>query len=129
MRDPIAPFHSQLPVRIAFGDGVIAELPDALAALGAASALVVVEAPVAGHPAVVAALDAVESAGVMLERVVKDAGEPTFQLADELAERVRSAGHGAIVGVGGGSALDVAKAARIVADQGGTGRDFADGRL
>jgi alcohol dehydrogenase len=129
MRDPIAPFHSQLPVKIAFGDGVLAELPDALASLGATSALVVVEAPVAEHPAVVAAVAAAEAAGVSLARVVKDAGEPTFQLADQLADRVRHAGHSAVVGIGGGSALDVAKAARIVADQGGTGRDFADGRI
>ncbi len=129
MRDPISAFHSQLPVRIAFGDGSIAELSDALAALGATSALVVVEAPVAAHPAVVDAIAAAESAGITCDRVVKDAGEPTFQLADELATRVREAGHGAVVGIGGGSALDVAKAARIIADQGGTGRDFADGRI
>ena len=129
MRDPIAPFHSQLPVRIAFGDGSLAELVDALASLAATSALVVVEAPVAGHPAVLDALAAAEGAGIALERVTKDAGEPTFQLADELAARVRAAGHGAVVGIGGGSALDVAKAARIIADQGGSGRDFADGRL
>jgi alcohol dehydrogenase len=129
VRDPIASFHSQLPVKLAFGDGVIAELPDVLTGLGATSALVVVEAPVAAHPAVVTALAAAEAAGVALERAVKDAGEPTFQLADELASRVRAAGHGAVVGIGGGSALDVAKAARIVADQGGVGRDFADGRV
>lgn len=129
MRDPIAPFHSQLPVRLAFGDGVVSELPDALASLGATSALVVVEAPVAEHPAVVAALAAADAAGVSLERVVKDAGEPTFQLADALADRARSATHGVVVGIGGGSALDVAKAARIVADQGGRVRDFADGRI
>lgn len=126
MRDPIAPFHSQLPVRIAFGDGVLAELPSALAA---SSALVVVEAPVAEHPSVLAALAAAQAGGISLERVVKDAGEPTFALADELAGRVRAAGHGAVVGIGGGSALDVAKAARIVADQGGVGFDFADGRI
>lgn len=129
MGDPIAAFHSQLPVKLAFGDGVVAELSAALAALGASSALVVVEAPVADHPGVVSALAAAEAAGVRLERVVKEAGEPTFQLADELADLVRAAGHGAVVGIGGGSALDVAKAARIVADQGGTGRDFADGRI
>lgn len=128
MRDPIAPFHSQLPVKIAFGDGVVAELPDALASLGATSALVVVEAPVAEHPAVVTALAAAEAAGVSLARVVKDAGEPTFQLADALARRARDEGLAAVVGIGGGSALDVAKAARIIADQGGRGRDFADGR-
>lgn len=129
MRDPIAAFHSQLPVKISFGDGVVAELGEVLATLGAASALVVVEAPVAGHPGVVDALAAAEAAGIALERVVKDSGEPTFQLADELADRVRDAGHSVVVGIGGGSALDVAKAARMIADQGGTGRDFADGRI
>lgn len=129
MRDPVSPFHSQLPVKIAFGDGAVAELPAALDSLGAGSALVVVEEPVAEHPDVVAALAAAASAGVRLERVVKGAGEPTFALADELAGRVRTDGLAAVVGIGGGSALDVAKAARIIADQGGSARDFADGRI
>lgn len=124
----VTPFHSQLPVKISFGDGVIAELGQALAALGATSALVVVEAPVATHPDVAAALAAAEAAGIRLERAVKGPGEPTFQLADELAQRVRDGGLGAVVGIGGGSALDVAKAARIVADQGGVALDFAEGR-
>jgi alcohol dehydrogenase len=121
----VTPFSSHLPVKIAFGDGVIAELADVLDALGARSALVVVEEPVAAHPAVVASLAAVEARGVRIEQVVKGAGEPTFALADELAERVSSASLEAVVGIGGGSALDVAKAARIVADQGGSAREFA----
>jgi alcohol dehydrogenase len=123
----IGSFHSQLPVRIAFGDGVIAELADALATLGAASALVVVEEPVAEHPDVVAAVAAAASAGVRLDRFVKGPGEPTFALADELAARVRDGGLEAVVGIGGGSALDVAKAARIVADQGGAAGYYAEG--
>ena len=127
MLDPIAPFHSQLPVKIAFGDGVIAELPDALSSLGAGSALVVVEEPVAGHRDVLAALGAAEAAGVRLERFVKGPGEPTFALADDLAGRVRDGDLQAVVGIGGGSALDVAKAARIAADQGGRATAFADG--
>ena len=125
--DAVGSFHSQLPVKIAFGDGVIAELPGALATLGAASALAVVEEPVAEHLAVAAALSAVEAAGVRLERFVKGPGEPTFALADELAARVRDGGLQAVVGIGGGSALDVAKAARIVADQGGVASDYASG--
>jgi alcohol dehydrogenase len=59
--------------------------------------------------------------------VVKGPGEPTFALADELAGRVRDGGLDAVVGIGGGSALDVAKAARIVADQGGVVADYASG--
>ena len=62
-----------------------------------------------------------------LERFVKGPGEPTFALADELAARVRDGGLDAVVGIGGGSALDVAKAARIAADQGGSTADYADG--
>jgi alcohol dehydrogenase len=123
----ITPFQSHLPVKIAFGDGVIAELPEALASLAAGAALVIVEEPVAGHSGVTRALAAAESAGVRLEQVVKGPGEPTFALADELAARVRDLGLESVVGIGGGSALDVAKAARIVADQGGAAGDYASG--
>jgi alcohol dehydrogenase len=127
MSEPVTPFHAQLPVRIAFGDNVLAELPDALTALGATTALVVVEEPVAGHPSVVAALTAAEGAGLRLDRAVKGPGEPTFALADELAGRVRDGRLDAVVGIGGGSALDVAKAARIAADQGGAVSEYAAG--
>ena len=127
MTPAVTSFHSQLPVKIAFGDGVIAELPGVLAALGAVSALVIVEEPVAEHPDVGDALAGAAAAGVRHERYVKGPGEPTFALADELAERARNAGLDAVVGIGGGSALDVAKAARIVADQGGQATDYADG--
>jgi len=114
-------------VKISFGDGAIAELPAALSALGSSSVLVVVEEPVADHPDVVAALAEGGSAGVRLDRVVKGPGEPTFALADELAGRARDRAVDAVIGIGGGSALDVAKAARIVADQGGTAAEYADG--
>ena len=123
-----ASFTAHLPVRIAFGDGVIHELPGVLQSLEARSALIVVEEPVAEQLDVVGALVTGEAAGVRLERFVKGPGEPTFALADELAERVRTSSHDAVVGIGGGSALDVAKAARLVADQGGTAADYAGGR-
>jgi choline dehydrogenase len=127
MRDPVTPFHSELPVKIAFGDGVIAELPDALSALGASSVLVVVEEPVAEHPDVLAALGSAEGGGIRLDRVVKGPGEPSFLLADELAAQAREDRLDAVVGIGGGSALDVAKAARIAADQGGEVAEYAVG--
>ena len=127
MTPSVRPFTSQLPVKIVFGDGTIALLRDALATLGAASALVVVEEPVAEHAGVTAALADAESGGVRLELMAKGPGEPTFALADELAARVRGGGLEAVVGIGGGSALDVAKAARIAADQGGATGEYASG--
>ncbi len=127
MSSAVSSFTAHLPVRIAFGDGSIHELPRVVEGLGATSALVVVEEPVAEHLDVAGALVTVEAAGVGLDRYVKGPGEPTFALADELAARVRDASHDLVVGIGGGSALDVAKAARLVADQGGSARDFAGG--
>ena len=78
----VVAFTAHLPVRIAFGDGVLAGLSEALDALGAIAALIVVEAPVAEHPAVVSALAASNTGAVRLDRVVKVPGEPTFSLAE-----------------------------------------------
>ena len=127
MSSAVSSFTAHLPVRIAFGDGAIHELPRVAEGLGATSALVVVEEPVAEHLDVAGALVTAEAAGLRLDRYVKGPGEPTFGLADELAARVRDASHDLVVGIGGGSALDVAKAARLVADQGGSALDFAGG--
>ncbi len=107
----IEPFSFHLPVRIRFGEGAIAGLPEALAELGATRAIAVVEAPVAGLPAVAAAV-----AGLDVFR--KEPGEPTVALVEELAERMRAGRPDAVVAIGGGSALDIAKAARAAYTQG-----------
>ncbi len=52
-------FTSHLPVRVRFGDGVLAQLPDVLAALGARRPIAFVDAAVAQLPDVAAALGAV----------------------------------------------------------------------
>jgi alcohol dehydrogenase len=124
----ITAFRSHLPVRISFGDGVVAELPDVLRELGASSALVVVEEPVAAIDDVARALAACEAGGVRLNRFLKPMGEPSFALADEAAESIERADPGALVAIGGGSALDLAKAARLLHTQGGPLGRFVGGR-
>jgi len=106
----IDPFSFHLPVRIRFGEGAVSGLSDVLAELGARAAAAVVEAPVAAIPAVAAAL-----AG--LDVHVKEAGEPTIERVDALVERLRARPPDALVAVGGGSALDLAKAARAALSQ------------
>lgn len=106
----IEPFGLHLPVRIRFGEGVLAELPEVLRELGATAATVVVERPVAGVPAV-------RTATTGLDVFVKAPGEPTVELVDALVERMRGRPPDALVAIGGGSALDLAKAARAAYSQ------------
>ncbi|MDX6572204.1 MAG: choline dehydrogenase [Gaiellales bacterium] len=123
----VTPFHSQLPVKLSFGDGVIAELSDVLAALDVENAFFVVEAPVVGNAGVEAAIEACANDGIRVERYLKESGEPTFEAADRVARAIREDSCQAVVGIGGGSALDLAKAARLLADAGGTPWDYIEG--
>ncbi len=52
---------------------------------------------------------------------------PSPSDADEAAAACRAAGANVVVGIGGGSALDLAKAAAILATHGGTAKDYSTG--
>jgi choline dehydrogenase len=106
----VDPFAFHLPVEIRFGEGAIGALPEVLAELGAAAPTVVVEGPVAAIPGVAAAI-----AG--LDVYVKPPGEPTVELVDALVARMGRRPPDAVVAIGGGSALDLAKAARAAHSQ------------
>ncbi|MBA2514110.1 MAG: iron-containing alcohol dehydrogenase [Solirubrobacterales bacterium] len=105
-------FANHLPVRIRFGSGVAVELSAVLARLGARRPAVFVDPALAGTP-VIAAL--MPSAAVVLQVVP---GEPTVRSVDDAGERLRDAVADAVVAIGGGSVLDTAKGARLVAEQG-----------
>jgi choline dehydrogenase len=111
-------FDAQLPVRIRFGEGAVAALPELVAGRPAA---VLAEQPVL---AVAAVAEAVRGLPVHL----KQPGEPTFELVAETAAWLASARPAVLVAIGGGSALDLAKAARLVAGQGQPFRRFVDGQ-
>jgi len=53
--------------------------------------------------------------------------EPDIELADEAARKARSSGAQAVLAFGGGSALDVAKAAAALATNEGSARDYLEG--
>jgi len=115
--EPLGPFTSHLPVRVRFGDGVLAQLPEVLADLGARRPLAFVDAAVAQLPAVAAVLDGLATVQALAP------GEPSIEDVDAAAQHV--AGHDAVIAIGGGSVLDTAKGARLVAGAGGSIRRFA----
>src|SRR4029078_12829873 len=79
--------------------------------MGGRRALVVSEPPVL-------AIDAVAAAVAGLPLYEKQPGEPTPELVADAAARVVAERPQVLVAVGGGSAIDLAKAARLVAGQG-----------
>lgn len=124
----IAPFTNQLPIRIAFGEGVIGTLPDVLRGEGCRRAFVAVDAGLEDLvPPVAAVLAALEREEIELTRFVKDPGEPTIDVVDTAASALVAATLDAVVAIGGGSVMDLAKSARLCALRGTTFAEFLAG--
>jgi alcohol dehydrogenase class IV len=106
--------------RLAFGAGVIARLPELVGPLGR-HALVVHNGPdPAGR-----LTPLLESAGVRAT-YRRQSGEPVVADVDGAVEAARSAGCDCVVGFGGGSAIDAAKAVAGLLTNGGSAVDYME---
>jgi len=120
----IAPFRNHLPVKIRFGDGVARQLQAVLEEEGCSRPFLIMDRGLDGFvPGVAAAIAPLTDA----VRFEKDAGEPTVALVEQAADALKASGCDAVVALGGGSSMDTAKAARLVAGQGGPYLRFAAG--
>jgi len=116
-----------LPRRVEWGAGALARVADAVVALGATHAFVVSDQAVAqaGHlERLLADLPAAVHATVY-DRVEP---EPTVAVIERVAEALRAAdGADVLVSLGGGSVMDTAKNAAVLALNGGALSDYEDG--
>jgi alcohol dehydrogenase class IV len=101
------------PTRIVFGVGAVQEVGDLAKKVGGTRALIVTDKGVAAAGLIAPVQQALEAAGV--PSVVFDgvAPNPTEANVDEGIAAYRGAGSDFIIGVGGGSPLDGAKAIRL----------------
>jgi len=99
---------ARLP-EIRFGGGTFDHLPGILSCYGRSALLVTGAASLQQTPRWQRLLEALDAVGVNWQRVAVS-GEPTPELVDEAVERFGSAGIDVVAGIGGGSALDAAKA-------------------
>lgn len=106
------------------GCGAVKHLGPEAKRLGARRAVVICDAGVAqaGIAARVQAL--LEEAGLQVALYTEAQPEPTTESADRCAAFVRAGGFDLVVGLGGGSAMDTAKLAAVMAVHGGRCQDY-----
>lgn len=99
---------SNLP-RIVFGDGIRRRLPELALEFGRHVLLVTGSASFRNSTAWPELLEGLQTAGITCEHV-SVSGEPSPKLADGLASQFKAVHIDAVIGIGGGSVLDAAKA-------------------
>ncbi len=107
-----------------FGQGSAARLGEELLLAGARKALVVLDPNLAASEAVQPALDSLSQAEVDSVLYSDMTREPEPSEADAAAELGRREQVQAVVGIGGGSALDLAKAAGVLITNPGAAADY-----
>ncbi|HEU4909690.1 MAG TPA: iron-containing alcohol dehydrogenase, partial [Propionibacteriaceae bacterium] len=107
-------FDLALPGDIRFGAGRVSEVPGALADLGASRVLVVTGRTTSRADGIRAALNAAD----MSSMAFGVATEPSIERVRAAVDLVLETGCDAVLGFGGGSALDVAKAVAVLAASG-----------
>ncbi len=105
------------PTDVRFGNGRIREIGAAVRALDASSPLVVTDAGLKDLFPVQRALEALREAGLQPGLFFNVKPNPTGRNVADGVEALRSGGHDLVVAIGGGSALDAAKAIALMSSQ------------
>lgn len=114
-------FEFATSARIVFGEGTVREAAPAAAAMGKHALVVMGATPRHAGPL----MDDLRAAGVACDGFVVP-GEPSITLAGQGAVLAREAGCDVIIGIGGGSSLDAAKAIAALATNGADPLEFLE---
>jgi alcohol dehydrogenase class IV len=115
----------ECPTRVFFGHGASLDAGNRLGELGVARALVVSDPGVRAAGIVDAVAKAIRSAGLGVAVYADTTPNPTTENVERAVAVWNEFGCDGIVGVGGGSSMDAAKATAIVAANGGAVADYA----
>ncbi len=122
----ISPFSIARLPRIEFGSGVFRKLPDIAVNYGKHLLLVTGARSFLASPHAAWLFDALRQRGCSWE-IVKVAGEPAPTFIDATVAALREESFAAVIGIGGGSALDAAKAIAGLLKPGNSVMDHLEG--
>jgi alcohol dehydrogenase len=105
------------PDRIEYGIGATERLTAFADEGDVESALVVTDSHLREAGVIDAPVEALEAAGVGVDVYDGVEPEPKLRMPEEAADRLRGDGHDLVVGVGGGSSMDTAKVASVLAER------------
>jgi alcohol dehydrogenase class IV len=112
------------PHKVVFGLGAAAHLPAEAKALGAAKVLLVTDPGVVKAGLLQPLQEALAAAGLKSAVFGEVIPEPPSQVVDQAARMFQAEGCDLIVGLGGGSSLDVSKGVSLVVGNGGRILDY-----
>ena len=114
------------PTPIRFGPGRVRELPQTCRELGLERPLLVTDPGLAAMPMVTDTAQSCRDAGLACEIFSDVRGNPVESNVTEGVRAFRDGGHDGVIGFGGGSALDAAKAVALMSGQTRALWDFED---
>jgi choline dehydrogenase len=114
MENTIGSFGNLLPVDIRFGVGRLEETSSLLEAAGIRRPFVVADPAVLGLPPVGRLVETLRATCSELGLRAVSPGEPTLDDVDDVGADMRGFAPDAVIAIGGGSALDTAKGARLL---------------
>ena len=113
--------------KIVFGTGTVSRLPELCAGLGRHFLIVTGGASLKKSGVLDTLTGGLEGRGVKYTLHTGVTGEPTPEVVDAAVAAGKTAGVDAVIGIGGGSVMDTAKAAAGVMTNGGSVRDYLEG--
>ena len=114
----------RVPPIIHVGEGAAARTGEEAKSMGAARALVITDAFLAKSGTIKPVMDSLAAAGLSLAVYDQVNAEPTLAHVAECLALCKEAGSDVIIGCGGGSPIDVAKAVSALAVNGGKIQDY-----
>ncbi|WP_242126548.1 iron-containing alcohol dehydrogenase [Sphingobium sp. Sx8-8] len=108
-----------LPRAMRIGAGAIEELPAALMQLGLSAPAILTDGFLAGNGALERLRSILSGAGIAARAYSDVISDPTVASVDAAVAFVTAGDHDCVIGFGGGSSIDTAKAAAVLATHGG----------